>query len=178
MRATEPTPSSGPPASLRAPGVLLGMGLGGFVDGIVLHQILRWHHMLSQTEEYHPTTLDNLQANVVADGLFHAGTWLLVVAGLALLWRSVHAGGWRHRTRALVGWMAVGWGAFNLIEGVVNHHLLGVHRVRPDSARPLVWDLGFLALGALLVGGGWLLQRSERPVASSNQQRGRSAVPR
>jgi uncharacterized membrane protein len=31
----------------RAPGILLGIGLGGFVDGIVLHQILQWHHMLT-----------------------------------------------------------------------------------------------------------------------------------
>jgi nucleoside-diphosphate kinase len=31
----------------RAPGILLGIGLGGFVDGIVLHQMLQWHHMLT-----------------------------------------------------------------------------------------------------------------------------------
>jgi Predicted membrane protein (DUF2243) len=31
----------------RGPGILLGVGLGGFVDGIVLHQILQWHHMLT-----------------------------------------------------------------------------------------------------------------------------------
>ncbi|MCK1539441.1 DUF2243 domain-containing protein, partial [Bradyrhizobium sp. 176] len=28
-------------------GVLLGLGLGGFFDGIVFHQLLQWHHMLS-----------------------------------------------------------------------------------------------------------------------------------
>ena len=28
-------------------GILLGIGLGGFVDGIVFHQILQWHNMLS-----------------------------------------------------------------------------------------------------------------------------------
>ncbi|TIP73091.1 MAG: DUF2243 domain-containing protein, partial [Mesorhizobium sp.] len=26
-------------------GILLGLGLGGFFDGIVLHQLLQWHHM-------------------------------------------------------------------------------------------------------------------------------------
>jgi len=26
-----------------SPGVVLGMGFRGFVDGIVLHQILQWH---------------------------------------------------------------------------------------------------------------------------------------
>jgi hypothetical protein len=30
---------------LTTPGILLGLGLGGFVDGIVLHQILQWHHI-------------------------------------------------------------------------------------------------------------------------------------
>ena len=38
-----------------APGILLGIGLGGFVDGIVLHQILQWHHMLSSEGDYPPT---------------------------------------------------------------------------------------------------------------------------
>jgi uncharacterized membrane protein len=31
----------------RAPGIVLRIGLGGFVDGIVLHQILQSHHMLT-----------------------------------------------------------------------------------------------------------------------------------
>ena len=34
----------GPP---KAAGFLLGLGLGGFFDGIVLHQLLQWHHMAS-----------------------------------------------------------------------------------------------------------------------------------
>ena len=29
------------------PGILLGVGLGGFVDGMMLHQILQWHHTLT-----------------------------------------------------------------------------------------------------------------------------------
>jgi uncharacterized membrane protein len=31
------------------PGLLLGLGLGGFIDGIVMHQILQWHHLLTGT---------------------------------------------------------------------------------------------------------------------------------
>ena len=26
-------------------GILIGIGMGGFVDGIVLHQIAQWHNM-------------------------------------------------------------------------------------------------------------------------------------
>ena len=59
--------------------------------------------------------------------------------------------------------MAVGWGIFNIVEGIIDHHILGIHRVHPTSAYPLAWDLGFLAFGALLVFGGWLLQRSDAP---------------
>ena len=152
-----PRPTRVPIRSVRGPGVVLGVGLGGFVDGIVLHQILQWHHMLSETERYPPTNLGGLQANVLADGLFHAATWLFVVGGIAWLWNTARNGGWTWRWRTLFGWMLVGWGVFNLVEGMVNHHVLGIHRVRPQAADPLVWDIGFLVLGAVLVTVGWML---------------------
>jgi uncharacterized membrane protein len=132
--------------------------LGGFADGIVLHQILQWHHMLSETERYPATNLGDLQANVLADGIFHAVAWLFVVGGIAWLWNTARNGGWTWRWRTLLGWMLVGWGVFNMVEGTVNHHLLEIHRVRPEAAVPLVWDIGFLVLGAVLVTVGWMLQ--------------------
>jgi len=54
-------------------GILLGVGMGGFVDGIVLHQILQWHHMV--TEPFPPDSVRNLELNTLGDGLFHAFTW-------------------------------------------------------------------------------------------------------
>lgn len=36
--------------SLQLPGIILGVGLGGFLDGIVLYQLLQWHHMLTSTD--------------------------------------------------------------------------------------------------------------------------------
>src|SRR5690606_7722468 len=62
-------------------GLLYGLGLGGFVDGIVLHQILQWHHMVSHVEEYPPDTLAGLEVNVLADGFFHVATWFFVLGG-------------------------------------------------------------------------------------------------
>ncbi|HEX6145327.1 MAG TPA: DUF2243 domain-containing protein [Acidimicrobiia bacterium] len=153
-----PRPTRVPIRSIRGPGVVLGVGLGGFVDGIVLHQILQWHHMLSESERYPPTSLAGLEANVLADGLFHAVTWLFVVAGIAWLWNTARNGGWTWRWRTLLGWMLVGWGLFNLVEGVVDHHLLGIHRVRPEAADPLMWDIGFLVIGVALVAIGTMLQ--------------------
>jgi uncharacterized membrane protein len=114
--------------------------------------------MLSQTERYPPTSLGGLQADVLADGLFHAVAWLFVVGGIAWLWDTARHGGWTWRWRTLLGWMLVGWGVFNLVEGAVNHHLLGIHRVRPEAADPLVWDIGFLVSGAVLMAVGWMLQ--------------------
>ena len=49
----------------------MGLGLGGFVDGIVLHQILQWHHMLTDTGDHPMTTVAGLEANTLADGFFH-----------------------------------------------------------------------------------------------------------
>jgi len=155
------TPSSsaaGRPPS-RVSGLLYGLGLGGFVDGIVLHQIFQWHHMVSHVEDYPVTTLAGLEANTLADGFFHVATWLLVLGGsIAALvaWRGGRlAPNWRFH----FGLVLVGWGVFNLVEGVVDHHLLGVHHVRDDLGAPLSWDLGFLVLGALLVLGGWLMHQ-------------------
>ncbi len=67
-------------------GILLGLGLGGFFDGIVLHQILRWHHMASAVTD--TTTVSGLRLNVLLDGLFHAVTYIFTVVGIVLLWRA------------------------------------------------------------------------------------------
>jgi uncharacterized membrane protein len=144
----------------RAPGFVMGLGLGGFVDGIALHQILQWHHMLTDTGDHPADTVAGLEANTVADGFFHLATWVLVVAATVLTLRA-----WQRRElappwRAHIGMLLAGWGAFNVVEGLVDHQLLGIHHVRDDLGAPLGWDLGFLAFGALLVVGGLALARS------------------
>jgi uncharacterized membrane protein len=145
---------------LTVPGLVLGVGLGGFLDGIVLHQILQWHHMLTGGRGGEPaTTVPGLEANTLADGLFHAATFTVTVAGIALLWRAVERGGARPSGVHLLGLVLAGWGAFNLVEGIVDHHLLDLHHVRDDSGAPLSWDLGFLASGVLLGAVGWMLAR-------------------
>ena len=143
-----------------AAGLLLGIGFGGFVDGIVLHQILQWHHMLTNTGNHPADTVSGLETNTVADGLFHATTWILLACGVVLLRRAWAAGERGPSLRALVGTMLAGWGLFNLVEGVVDHHLLGVHDVRDDVSDPLWWNLGFLVFGAALVVVGAALTRT------------------
>ena len=153
------------PSQPRAAGLLLGVGLGGFVDGIVLHQILQWHHLLTSEGSYPKTTVAGLEANTLADGLFHAATWIAVAVACWLLARRPS----RLPARAQLGLALAGWGAFNVVEGLIDHQLLGIHHVRDDLGAPLGWDLAFLAFGALLILGGLALTRSAAapPQASS-----------
>lgn len=158
-------------ADLRLPGIVLGVGLGGFADGILLHQLLQWHHMLTSTDQdrigvkyYDPGTVPGLRMNTVWDGIFHTVCWLAVLTGLAVLYsRVTHDRRRVWTSRVLWGWMLTGWGLFNLVEGVLDHHVLGVHHVYAGDGQ-LWWDLAFLLLGALLIAGGWLLRRSGRPI--------------
>lgn len=138
-------------------GILLGIGLGGFIDGILLHQLLQWHNMLSSVVP--PVDLVSMKYNMLWDGIFHAGTWLMTALGVALLWRAGGKPSVPWSTQAFVGSLALGWGAFNLIEGLIDHQLLGLHHVHPGRDQ-LAWDLGFLAFGALLVLGGAALVRT------------------
>jgi uncharacterized membrane protein len=149
--------------------LLLGIGFGGFVDGIVLHQILQWHHMLTATDRYPSETIAGLEANTLADGLFHLATWVFVFIGAWWLIRAWQDGRVAPPWRTYVGLLLAGWGAFNLVEGLVDHHVLRVHHVRDDVATPLPWDLGFLAFGALLVVVGWALLRDGRSARGSSR---------
>ena len=63
-------------------GLLLGIGLGGFFDGIILHQVLQWHHMLTSTGEHPATTVAGLETNTLWDGFFHLFTYAATIAGL------------------------------------------------------------------------------------------------
>jgi len=140
-------------------GVLLGTGLGGFVDGILLHQLLQWHNMLSS--RLPPTDLVAMKVNMFWDGLFHAFTWLVTAIGIGLLWRAGKRPEVPWSTRTFVGSLSLGWGAFNVVEGLIDHQWLGIHHVHP-GANQLAWDVGFLLFGALLVVGGWALIRAGR----------------
>lgn len=161
MTTTEGPPPriSTDPRSWLWGGVFLGLGLGGFFDGIVLHQILQWHHLLS--EVYLPTTLENLRINTVADGFFHAVTWVFTLIGTWLLWQGTRGTHAEWSTRAFLGSLLFGWGLFNVVEGLIDHHLLQIHHVRPGPNQAL-YDLGFLVWGAAMLLIGWALMRRPR----------------
>ena len=131
---------------LIAAGTLLGIGMGGFIDGIIFHQIFQVHSMLSA--KMSQDVLVNIKTSMFWDGLFHALTWLTTAIGLALLW---HAGKvrdcpWSGRT--LWGGLLLGWGLFNFIEGIIDHHILGIHHV-VERLGLSAYDYLFLASGVI-----------------------------
>ncbi len=164
--------------SVRTAALLLGAGLGGFVDGFALHQIAQWHNMLSAVEP--PTTMAAMSLNMTADGWFHAGVWGLTLGGVILLYHAARQWPDLPPMRWFVGMLLVGCGLFNLVEGVVNHHLLELHHVRDmvgDVPRHLpLYDWAFLLVGGLgVLALGWALTRTAAPPRLS-QTRSRSSA--
>lgn len=138
-------------------GFSLGVGMGGFVDGILFHQILQLHNMLSN--RVLRDSLVNEQINMFWDGVFHAFTWVCVAVGIVLLWRAVTGRDVVLSGVALFGAMLGGWGVFNLVEGLIDHEILQLHHVYQNGDHAL-WDLVFLAAGAVLMGVGlWMVRR-------------------
>jgi uncharacterized membrane protein len=145
------------PVNRRA-GITIGIGLGGFVDGIALHQIVHWHNMGSARVP--PTTMDALERNMVWDGLFHVLTWLITLAGVYLLLTDARRGGPLPSVRAFTGQLIIGWGVFNLVEGIIDHHILSLHHVRDLPVHVPTYDWLFLLVGGIgFILVGWVMAR-------------------
>lgn len=148
------------PALGHRPGLVLGVGLGAFVDGILFHQVLRWHHFISDTPGQNTTTVDGLNANTLADGLFHALSWCVLVYGIILMWRSSRAGE-VPQGRVLAGSLITGAGFFNLFDAVASHWVLGLHHIHEGSYE-LLSDVVYFFVAVLITIAGLALGRSAR----------------
>jgi uncharacterized membrane protein len=135
-----------PDRSLLWPAVLVGIGVAGSLDEIVLHQLLRWHHFYDRGSQ---------AAGLIADGIFHLASTAALVIGLVLLVQRWPSG--RDPLRQAVAGILVGAGGFNLYDGIVQHKLLGLHQVRAGAPNNLPYDLVFLGLAAVLLLAGLLL---------------------
>lgn len=114
--------------------------------------------MLTSEGSYPATTIAGLEKNTLWDGLFHLTSWIATVAGVWILWKRTRgAASWAGRH--LLGLILAGWGTFNLVEGTVDHHILGIHHVKAGEHQAAL-DLGFLALGTALLIGGLLMARA------------------
>ena len=136
-------------------GYLLGFALGGFFDGILLHQILQWHHLLSALEAQ---PFADIRVQILADGLFHALMYVIAAMGLWLLWRHRGEFAAADAGRLLFANVLIGFAVWHIVDGILSHWLIGIHRIKMDSANPLLWDLiWFFGFGIVpLLIGLWL----------------------
>lgn len=139
-------------------GILLGLGTVAFVDEVVFHQLLQWHHFYDRS-----TT----EMALISDGLFHAFSWFATVASLLMV-----AALRRERTfRGMAftaGWLT-GAGFFQLYDGLVQHKLLGLHQIR-YGVNLVPYDLTWnIIAGVLLVAGIVLWVLSGRRSRRSSQ---------
>jgi uncharacterized membrane protein len=140
-------------SSLFWPGVLVGIGLAGTLDEVVLHQLLGWHHFYDRST---PT------AGLVSDGLFHLLSTAVLVIGVIRLVERRRASSDPARL-ALAG-ILLGAGGFNLYDATIQHKLLRLHQVRADAPNNLPYDLTFLAIATTLaLAGALLLRRARQP---------------
>lgn len=126
-------------------GLLLGTGFVAFVDEVVFHQLLGWHHFYDRSTD---------EVGLISDGLFHAFSWFATVAGLFLV-------GSLRRDRAFwprrfAAGLLTGIGAFQLYDGTVQHKLLGLHQIRYEVDL-LPYDLTWNAVAAALLATGLVL---------------------
>jgi uncharacterized membrane protein len=130
---------------------VMGFGFLGALDGIIFHQLLQWHSVIMAT---------NRPAQIVSDGIFHFAVTLTLVLGGILLWVAGNPTTLSKGVRILIGGFLIGGGLFNIIEGIINHHILQIHRVRPGDPNALAYDLAFLGIGLLLFIIGYFIKRS------------------
>lgn len=157
------------PVPLTTAAMILGIGLGGFIDGIWLHQILQWHEMLSNKVPV--DTLMGKSVNMFWDGIFHFFCLGVVLTGIILLWKLLFRRDVNKSKKLFIGGLLLGWGLFNIVEGVINHHLLKLHFVRQISTNPDLWNILFLAISVvMLVAGGMLVYKTDHYNASENKE--------
>ncbi|WP_224447900.1 DUF2243 domain-containing protein [Haloprofundus salilacus] len=143
---------------LRA-GAVLGFGLGGLVDVLIFHLVLRTHHLISGWVP--PTTPQALQLNLLADGAFSLLMLAIMAVGFGMLWKTAERPEVPWSAGLYAGAVVVGMAIFNLYDGIVDHYILEMHHVT-QGLQPDVFDLLWLVGSVVLLVAGLLVVRAER----------------
>jgi uncharacterized membrane protein len=148
-------------------GVLIGIGIAGFLDETIFHQLLQWHTFYWATDQH---------GRILSDGLFHLFSTLLLLWGLLRVWRG--RAGWRATSGSImIAGILMGAGGFNLYDGIIQHAILHFHLVNEhvcplhithgnntlancpqDIPYEVVWDL----VAFIILATGFLFWREQR----------------
>lgn len=136
-------------------GFFFGVGLMAFVDEVIFHQLLQWHHFYD---------LSTLQVGIFTDGLLNSFAWFVAIGSLFMF-----ADLRRRRAIWLKKWIGavfLGMGVFQLFDGIVNHKVFRVHQVRYQVESILPYDVAWNTAGLLfLLVGLVLLWKTRMPTA-------------
>ncbi len=149
-------------------GAVIGFSLGGFFDGILLHQVLQWHHLFSLV----PGEMwRNIRNQILMDGWFHVLHYAIVLVGLWLLWSARAGFAGLGSDRRLLGAALLGFSVWQFVDVMLFHWILMIHRIRIGVASPLAYDLGWLvAFGVTtLCAGLWLWRGRSGPGGSGRR---------
>ncbi len=146
--------------------MVLGIGLGGFTDGILLHQVLQWHEMLSNKVAI--DTVLGKSVNMFWDGIFHFFCLIVVLVGVVLLWKMLFRKDIERSGKLLSGGLLLGWGLFNIVEGIIDHHLLKLHNIRETHTNIDFWNFAFLGLSVIMLITGCALVYYRKPQAPAS----------
>jgi uncharacterized membrane protein len=143
------------PVPLTTASMVLGIGMGGFLDGIVLHQIFQVHEMLSNKI---PTTdYVGKSINMFWDGVFHFFCLIVVLTGIILMWKLLFRKDIDRSGKPLSGGLILGWGLFNIVEGVIDHQILKLHNVIELSPNHDIGNFAFLGISVSMLIIGYVL---------------------
>jgi uncharacterized membrane protein len=136
-------------------GVLAGIGLAAFLDEVVFHQLLHWHHFYDRS---------TLTLGLVSDGIFHAFGFTAMVVGLFLMADSLRRGGFIPKR----WWAALllSGGGFQLYDGIVQHKILKLHQIRYHLT---LWpyDVTWNGIAVIMIIAGILLLQGRAGTAGS-----------
>jgi uncharacterized membrane protein len=143
----------------RSFGILFGLGLGGFFDGLFCIRSCNGHMLTS--DGYTANSLHNLQVNMLWDGLFHLFTYIFVLFGLIILWKRAHRTHVRWSGKLLTGTSLMGFGIFNVVEGMIDHHILRIHHVNETvSHDQWIIRISVSSFGCGMLLGCWFLLKT------------------
>lgn len=120
-------------------GILFGIGVMAFIDEVIFHQLLQWHHFYD---------LSTTRIGIFSDGLLNSFAWFAAIFSLFLVadLRRRNAF-WPKRW---IGAAFLGAGTFQLFDGLINHKVLNIHQIRYD-VNLLPYDLAWNISAVMLI---------------------------